>query len=144
MSVTVTGVKEIDAVLKGMPVQLTHRVLQAAHAQAAAPLVAAAHLLAPVGETENLAESIGTDKPNIKKAGTLGLVEVGPRRKGGKKGFHAHLIEYEKTNRDGSRSKAKPFMAPAFERTKAEVLGGINKAIGQKLYAFMRRTIKNA
>lgn len=141
--ITVTGNKEIDAVLKRMPDVLTHRVLQSAHAESATPLVTAAHLLAPVGKTGNLADSIGVEKVPA-SAGTLGLVNVGPRRKGGKKGHHGHLVEYGKTNRDGSKSKPKPFMEPAFERTKGEVEWSITKNIGVKLYQFMRRTIRNA
>jgi HK97 gp10 family phage protein len=143
MKVTVTGIKEIDQALSAMNLAMNHSVLQAANAKAAIPLVNAAHLLAPVGETGNLAESIGTVKTSLKRANVIGEVGVGPRRGGVNKGYHAHFIEYGKTNRDGTKSQAKPFMEPAFERTKEQVLGKINTELSVVLVKTMKRHIKN-
>lgn len=143
VKISVTGVKEIDAVLRGMPLLLSDKVLSQAHSDAAFPLVAAAHYLAPVGKTGNLAESIGVVKAGIKRGGNIGQVEVGPRRGGAYRGYHGHLIEFGKTNRDGTRTQPKPFMAPAFERTKFEVEGGIAKFLSVRLNQFMKRTLKN-
>lgn len=138
-----TGVKEIDAVLKGLKVEVSHKLLQGAHEEAAKPMVDAAHLLSPVGKTGNLAESIGVVKPAVKKVDVVGQVNVGPRRGGGYKGYHAHLVEYGKTNRDGSKSSPNPFMHRAFDRTAGVVLNKINEIIGKRMVRLMRRTLKS-
>jgi len=141
--ISVTGYKEIDLVLRSLPKELSDKVLKQAHSDAAIPLVNAAHFLAPVGKTGNLADSIGVEKIGIARGGSIGQVNVGPRRKGGFKGFHGHLIEYGKTNRDGSQSKPHPFMAPAFEQTKSEVEKRIADNIGRRVLNLMRRIIRN-
>lgn len=143
MSVVVTGWKEIDNVFRNLPKELSHSILQSAHIEAAQPLIAAAHLLAPVGKTGNLADSIGPERISLKR-GEVGQVNVGPRRRGGYKGFHAHLVEYPKTNRDGTKTKGKPFMKPAFDRTKDELEKRINVAIGKKVVASMKRNLGSA
>lgn len=145
MSVTIstTGVKEIDAVLKGLPAQLQDRVLKTAHADAAKPLVQLAKQIVPKGKTGNLEKSIGVERISMRKTDEIGLVYIGPRRKGGNRGFHGHLIEYGKTNRDGTKTAPQPFMEPAFEQTGQAVERGIADSIGKKLSAFMKRTIKN-
>lgn len=148
---TLTGVKEIDGVLKGLPLQINHRVMQAAHADAAKPLVERAKTLVPNGasRTFRTEKSIGVLKSSFAAAGSLGEITVGPRR-GEYKGNAAHLIEYgtkaRYTKKGAARGKmtAKPFMLPAWEATKDIVIGKINDAIGNKLFAFMKRTIKNA
>lgn len=144
LKVSITGAKEIDAVLRGMPLLLADRVLAQAHTDAAFPLVSKAHLLAPVGKTGNLADSIGVVRAGISRGGNVGQVSVGPRRGGAYRGYHGHLIEYGKTNRDGTKTQAKPFMAPAYESTKNEVEKGIADNIGKRLNAFMKRTLRNA
>ena len=144
VKISITGAKEIDAVLRGMPLQFSERVLFQAHSDSAFPLVSKAHLLAPVGKTGNLAESIGVERVGIKRGGEIGSVAVGPRRRGGFKGFHGHLIEYGKTNRDGSKTQAKPFMEPALNSTKSQVEGSIANNLSRRLNNFMRKTVKNA
>ena len=67
----IQGLKEIRAVLEGLPKELNHKLLQSVHAEAAIPLVNKAHLLAPVDEGI-LADSIGIEKPNINKTSELG------------------------------------------------------------------------
>lgn len=143
VKISLTGVKEIDAVLRGLPLQFSESILFQTHKDAAFPLVSAAHMLAPVGETGNLAESIGTERVGVKRGGEIGSVAVGPRRSGGFKGFHAHLIEFGKTNRDGTKTAPRPFMEPAFNNTKGEVERGIASSLAKRTYNFIRRTIKN-
>lgn len=145
--ITVTGVYEIDKVLSGMPKELSHRVLQQANTEAAKVLVSKAKSLAPEGPTGRTVDSIGTVKPNIKRADELGVVLTGPRR--GRYGGHAaHLIEYGTKNRKNKRGanrgmmRAKPFMKPAYEQTKELIFSDINRIIGRKLYQFMNRTLK--
>lgn len=148
VKVRLTGVQEIDRVLKGLPKQINHRVLQAAHAGAVKKTVDAAKLLAPEGPTGHTIDSIGVTKPSFSKATEMGIVEAGPRR-GRFKGNIAHLIEYgtrSRTNKRGANRGVmpkKPFMLPAWEKTKSAVLASINTNIGQALWRFMKRTIKN-
>jgi HK97 gp10 family phage protein len=144
---SVTGYEQIDAVLRGLHLLYSHKVLQAAHAEAAKPLVEKQHRLAPVGKTGRLADSIGTVKPSIRRVSVVGEVIVGPRR-GRFGGHHAHFNEFgtRQRNFDGANRgvmPAKPFLRPAFEQTNAQVVSRISLSLGQKTYAFMRRTIKN-
>lgn len=150
ITVTLTGVEEIDKVLKGMPLQLTDKVLQAAHVAALKPTVEVAKLLAPEGPTGGLIDSIGTVKAPAKqlRSRELGAVSSGPRRGNRYKGQAAHLLEYgtvARVTRQGWNRGAitkNPFMEPAWERTQERVKGSINTEIGKKLYSFMRRTLK--
>lgn len=143
-----TGVKEIDAVLKGLPAQVSHKVLGQAHADAAKPLIDRAKLLAPEGPTGNLVDSIGAEKESIAKATEVGAVVVGPRRGRRYKGFAGHLVEYgtkSRTNRKGAYRGSmpkRPFMKPAFDSTGREVQNRIADSIGKKLLSFMKRTLK--
>jgi HK97 gp10 family phage protein len=146
--ISVTGVKEIDKVLSELPKQMTHTILGAAHAAAAKPLVERAKGLAPEGPTGRLVDSIGVTKTNIKKADKLGEVRVGPRRKGGFKGFAGHLVEYgtkPRRNRKGARRgfmRPEPFMKPAFNLTKGIIEKDIATQIGKVMVRTMRRYLK--
>ncbi len=143
VKVSVTGLKEIDDVIKGMPAQLQDRVLKTAHADAAKVGVEAAKMIVPVGKTSNLKNSIGIERINMKRTDEIGLVQYGPRRVGANKGYHGHLIEYGKTNRDGTRTTPQPFMEPSFNMSKFLIESRIADSIGKKLNAFIKRTIKN-
>lgn len=149
LKISVTGAKEIDTVLNGMPKELTHKVLGQAHADAAKPLIEKAKLLAPEGPNGNLVDSIGAEKENIRSAREVGQVQAGPRRSRRHKGHAGHLVEYgtqRRTNQVGSNRGVMPkhpFMKPAFDSTKSQVEGAIASSIGKKLTSFMKRTIKN-
>lgn len=143
-----TGVKEIDQVLRGLPKQVNHKILQQAHASSAKVLVDTAKLTAPEGPTGNTVDSIGVVKYPFAKAGELGLIDAGPRR-GRYKGNVAHLIEYGtrrrslKNGANRGTMPAKPFMEPSWQRTKDQVLNSIDRFLGATLLRFMKRTIKN-
>lgn len=147
--VRLTGFKEIDNVLKGMPKELSHKVIQAANVESSKPLIEAEKLGAPEGPTGNLVDSIGAIKTSMGRAQSLGEITVGPRRGGRFKGYAGHLVEYgtkQRTNRRGANRgsmPAKPFALPAWEKTKGVVQSMINTQLGRKLYAFMKRRIKN-
>lgn len=146
VTLSLTGIAEIDAVLKGLPHEFSHKVFQAAHAEAAKPMVAKIHLLSPVGKTGKLADSAGTIKVPFSRAGSLGEVHVGPRR-GRFGGAHGHLIEFgtaPRNFRGANRGsiQAKPFVEPAFNDTKDQVLESISFALAQKAAGFIRRKIK--
>jgi len=150
--IRLTGAKEIDDVLRGLPLQVSDKVLQNSFADAAKPLVDAARSLAPEGETGNLKESIGVIKEPAKTLvnRAVGQIQVGPRRTGKYKGFAGHLLEFGTTVRETKSGANRgnvtpdPFMEPAFNQTSLQVENRINNSIGRKLSAFMRRTIKNA
>lgn len=146
--ISVTGVKEIDRVLKELPKQMQHSILSAAHAAAAKPLVEKAKLTAPEGPTGNLVDSIGISKTSVKKANKLGEVRVGPRRKGGYKGFAGHLVEFgtkrRKTRKGANRGlmHPKPFMRPSFGQTKGQIEKDIALQIGRVMTRTMRRYLR--
>lgn len=148
MDIRLTGVKEIDQVLKGLPKQVNHKIIQSANVQAVKPLVEKAKLTAPEGPTGNLVDSIGAVKLPARRATSLGEVHVGPRRGGKNKGHHGHLIEYGtsiRRNKKGAnrgRIKADPFMEPSWDSTKGLVQSRVNDELGKSLYRFMKRTIK--
>jgi HK97 gp10 family phage protein len=146
--ISVTGVREIDKVLKELPKQMTHAILGSAHVAAAKPLVEKAKLTAPEGPTGNLVDSIGAVKTSIKRADAIGQVFVGPRRKGRYKGYHGHMVEFgtkrRKTKKGANRGvmPAKPFMKPSFESTKNEVERQIATQIGRVVVRTMRRHLR--
>ena len=89
--INVLGINELNDFLKSIPKTVTHKILQAAHAEAARPLISAERLLAPKRDG-SISASIGVIKAPFKKANSVGEIKVGPRwRKGGRK---AHFIEY--------------------------------------------------
>lgn len=140
IKISVTGIKEIDQVVKGLPLLFQDRVLKNAHADAAKIGIEAAQQIVPV-KTGTLRSSIGIERVSLKRTDQVGLVQYGPRRS--KKGFHGHLIEYGKTNRDGTKTTPIPFMENSFLQTKGRIEFNIADALGRKTAAFMRRTIKN-
>lgn len=153
VTVALTGYKEIDQVLKGLDQQLNHKILQSAHAAAVKRTVNVARLLAPEGPTGNLIDSIGTIKVPYARSGAIGETHTGPRR-GRYKGYAAHLVErgtrkrtllgkgkYKRGTNRGIMP-ATPFMKPAWERTKGEVLASIKTHHARALLSYMRRFIK--
>lgn len=148
VKLSITGVQEIDKVLKGLPLQLSHRVLSQAHAAAAKPLIEKAKLTAPKGKKGKLVESIGSVKLPQRKATIVGEVHAGPRRGRGFKGHIGHLVEYgtkQRSNKRGANRGVmpkKPFMEPSFRATKERIEGLISQEIGKKLLSFMKRTLK--
>lgn len=146
--ISITGDKAIDDVLRNLPLALTHQTLGIAHLAASRSLVDREHLLAPVGLTGNLADSIGAYRVSQKNATQVGEVRVGPQRKGGKKGFAGHLVEFGTKRRTTKRGAnrgimpAKPFARPAFEQTKGQVEKDIAVNIGRVVLRTMKRYIK--
>lgn len=146
-----TGVKEIDQVLRGLPLQLTEKVLQNSFADAAKPMVEAIKSYTPTGETDNLIDSIGiTKERSLSSSRAVGEIQLGPRRKGRYKGHIGQIINFgtgpRETKSGANRGSvpANPFMEKGYNQTKDPVLGRINTSIGGKLIAFMKRTIKNS
>lgn len=146
VKLSVTGIAEVDAILKGLPNQVNHRIMGAAHLDAAKPLIDVASNIVRV-RTGKLKQSIGGVRLSQRKTNEVGMVHVGPRRRKGKYyGNHGHLLEYGHVlKREGKifgRVKPYPFMRPAFEQTKNQVQTNIVDSVQKKLMSFMRRTIK--
>jgi HK97 gp10 family phage protein len=152
--IKVTGLKELDAVFNEMPKSMTHKVLGTAGANAAKPLVEKAKLLAPEGPTGNLVDSIGVEKESFAKATEVGKVVAGPRRTRRYRGYAAHLVEKGtrqryltgrgKYRRGTNRGvmPAKPFMEPAYQATRQQIVGLYSTEVGKVLLRTMRRYIK--
>lgn len=153
--IVVTGLRELDNMLRAMTPELNNRILGAANAESAKPLIREAKSLVPK-RTGALEKSIGAIKVSIRKADEIGTVKVGPRRGGGNKGYHGHLVEFGTGPRPaggwyaGFRNPgttvmpAHPFMRPAFEKTKGQILSTQKQNIAVKLNAFMKRKLGKA
>jgi len=146
-TVSITGFKEIDSVLKKLPLEVTHQVLGQAHLAAAKPLIEKEKLLAPEGPTGNLIDSIGGVKASFKRATEVGLVTVGPL---GRKGAAGHLVEFgtkkRRTRKGANRGimPKKPFAQPAFDQTKGLVESNIANALAQSMAKRMRKELGSA
>lgn len=125
--ISITGDKAIDAILRNLPPALSDKVMGSIHYNAAKPLVEKEKALAPEGPTGNLVDSIGAYRLGKKASTAIGQVRVGPRRRGGYKGFAGHLVEFgtskRSTNKGANRGvmPADPFALPAFNATKREI-----------------------
>jgi hypothetical protein len=148
--ITVKGLTEINKVLKTLPESVQHRFLTAANYAAAKPLVEKEKLLAPEGPTGNLVDSIGAVKVSFAKASKLGEVRIGPRRKGGYKGFAGHLVEFgtrrRKTKKGANRGlmPKKPFAKPAFDSTKGIVMASIANQVAISVTKGMKRYLRGS
>lgn len=150
--VIVTGMKELDNLFRQMPTELNHRILGAANAAAAEPLVQTAKRIVPK-KSGNLEKSIGKVKVSIRKATEIGTVKVGPRVGGGFKGYHGGLVEFGTNPRPPGGWYARfrnarptvmpkiPFMQPALDRTKNLIEETRKEFIAVKLVAFMKRKL---
>jgi HK97 gp10 family phage protein len=142
--IAVQGLQEIKDFVNGLPKELNHKVMQTVNAEAAQPMVARIHLLAPVGKTGNLADSIGVEKPNIKRTTEIGMVHVGPRRSSKHRGHHAHLVEYGTKDRGRTGIMPKtPFVKPSFDQMSGSILNNINNILGRRVVQFAKRKIKS-
>lgn len=149
MDVKLIGAEEIKRTLKDLPNAVSHKIQQSAHMQAAKPLVRRAQQLAPIHEGD-LSESIGSVKPVIKRAQFVGEVRVGPRRRRPYRGQAGHLVEFG-TKRRFTKSGAhrgfmpkKPFMEPALNQTKIQVIGIIRSEMAKSVVKQMKKTLGRA
>lgn len=137
--IEVRGAKEILNAIKGLPAQVSDPYLRRVHTRAVVGLVNRIHLLAPVGPSGDLADSIGTIKTQ-----ELGGIAAGPRIGGGYKGFAGHLVEYgtkkRRTRRGANRGvmPAKPFVRPAWEQMDTQVEANIAGILEKDLGSYLR------
>lgn len=136
-----TGIKEVREALRALPKALNERVWSDINFDRSKIIVNRAKLNAPEGPRGDLVDSIGSVR--LKRKG-LGTVWTGPRRRGGKKGFHGHLVEYgtrqRKTKKGANRGimPKNPFMRRTFNQTAPEV----EKALVTSVSRVLTRTYK--
>lgn len=156
-----TGVKELDDLLRSLPKKMTHKIIGAANADAAKPLIQAAKGNIR-SRTGNLAGSIGPIKLPLRKLGSnedLGVVLVGPRFTGGYKGRHGYVVEKGHKIGPGPRMNYRyrsgrinprprksvppyPYMIPAFNSTKNIVESRMKYSLVKKMDSIIRSFIK--
>jgi len=163
ISLKFTGIEDVDRALRIIPKKLNKKVLNSAYRKGATILIKDARSRLPVGESQNLKKSIGTE--TVKADNDEAAVRVGPRRKKKKpsmQGWHSHLVEYGTKsrspvdkkklvfrNKQGKRifvdsvapMKAQPFMRPAIDATKSQVQEKIRIEIGNVLEKELRRRL---
>lgn len=143
MKLELIGEEKLERILKQLPRELDDKETRKINTKAAQPLVYRMHRLAPVGETGNLAESIGTEA----RKDIFGGVATGPKRGGRFKGYVAHLVE------DGTRPRftsarayrgimpAQPFIEPAFEQTHGKVTKELEKEYSAVTTKLLRKLV---
>lgn len=138
---TVTGYKEINNALKALPKAMSDKVWSDINYLQSKIVVNRLKLNAPEGPTGNLVDSMGAIRLRRER---LGTVWAGPLRRGGKKGFAGHLVEYgtrARRNRNGAnrgRMKKNPFAARSFR----ESAPALEKALGVSAQKVLTRTIR--
>jgi HK97 gp10 family phage protein len=143
ITISITGVDQLDRVFKGLPGQLQQSFLAQVHTLAAQPFIERAKLLAPLGETGNLTKSVGIEKQNDSQ----GTVLAGVRR-GRFGGNHGHLVEYGTVRRatkkgaNRGRMPAKPFTEPAFNQTKEQVERIISYQLSKKIVDYIKSNVR--
>ena len=137
----IIGYKEVNAALEALPKAMTDKVWGDINFDRAKVIVNREKLEAPEGPTGNLVDSIGAVR--LKKQ-RLGTVWIGPRRKGGKKGFAGHLLEFGTKKRETKSGANRgvmpknPFAERSFDREK----GTLEKGIADSAAKILKRTIK--
>lgn len=154
--IRVTGVKELDEALKAMTAEMSDKTMQSAAMGASKVLIDRAKSLAP-SKGGGLRQSIGVTKGSFNQVRSLqreiGQVKVGPRR-GRYKGYAAHLMEFGTKNRYSRSVRGKrtapsfkgrvtprPFMEPAFNETKGQVIASYNQFLGKRIVGVMKRKL---
>lgn len=149
--VVIQGYAELRDALKHLPDSMTHTIISGAYKKASESLIVSAQTYLrskTKTRTGNLVQSIGAVKMPIKKAKEVGETWVGPRRRGGYRGNHGHLIEfgtvdrYTKSGRYTGRSPKLPYMEPAFNDKKDDVLNKFRVIVGDHTASYLRRRIK--
>lgn len=95
MNVTITGVKEVDAMLKGLSGKAAERISSAALSGGTTVLRREMRKAAPVGKTGKLKKSIGSRNEKDKRTGVRSAkagINVGRQRKTTIRAPHGHLV----------------------------------------------------
>ena len=122
---TMSGAQALDGVLKKLPERVARNVVRRAVTKGAKVIEEEMRARAPVGATGNLKASIG--QVGVKSRDKSKLTRtVGALKGAGRKGFHAHLLEFGTV-----KMAARPFIRPAFDQTKGEALKVIGMELGK-------------
>lgn len=135
----ITGLKEIDEVLKSLPEKLTKQVLTGAYRKASKPLLEEMQRLVPQyeGDLQDSLGMVNAKTKDLEKA----AVYVGPRNRPAQTyvGWRAHFAEFGTVNHP-----AQPFIRPAFDNKIGQVKDQIKLDVAEVLLRTMKRTIKKA
>ena len=138
--VTVSGFRELHDALGQLPKATERALLRRIGTKALAPFVAEAKRLAPVDDGQ-LRDSIA--------AGTK--LNSRARRKAKEDPPEGVRVFAGTSNRNGvprefgtSRSRAEPFMRPAWDRTRSEVLDGVTRDLATEIDKTAKRLAKRA
>lgn len=143
----ITGQSEIAKALQGLPSRIAKNVAMQAMAEAVQPVVNAARLLAPVGETGGLKRSIGFAVRQYRR-GRITYGVIGARRGFGvpdpslKSGFtepanYAHLVEDGHAVAGNALAwvEPKPFLRPAWDANQRKVVENLSESLGAGIEA---------
>jgi HK97 gp10 family phage protein len=149
MKLRVTGGKEIQETLALLARTTAKNVQRRGMAQALEPVASAARALAPI-DSGDLEASIGI-APRAYRARPrpdgVGVMYVGPTWP---QGAHAHLVEFgtgprfHKSGRYVGAMPPDPFLRPAWDANKAQVLERLADAIRAEIAKTVGRRVKRA
>jgi len=133
--IKIDGIKELERALGKLPKELINKAEKAALRGGAFLISKAAKAKAPVA-SGHLKKSIGINVKTVKGRTTARIGAKSDRKtiiRYGKEvvsnpANYAHLVEY-----GSARSTARPFIRPAVETTKDEVLGAMTKSFNNHL-----------
>lgn len=136
IKVKTTGYRELDRMFKKLPLKVKEKELRKGHRAAARLLVKAERAgfqQVAVNRTGATERGIGTK--NVKERGNVGAIAVGPirRRTRHNSAWKAHWFEWGTV-----KMKARPFIEPAWERTKQKM----EDIVGEKLKKSLTRTMR--
>ena len=144
--IVVTGLKELDMAFRAVGTGMNHRILGAANRAASKPLEDLEKRIVKK-KTGNLVNSIKRVLVSTRVSNDIGVVLVGPQGKGS---AHAGLVEYGTRERFHANGKSVgvmpsfPYVRPAFNATKNQILDTQTKLIGDKIVSLMKRRLKKA
>lgn len=148
ISIKVTGINDLRRAMDRLPAELKKRAEVPVLRAGAKPIHKSAKAKAPVGNEEHpgqLKKSLGI---TVKKLRGVYSARVGARTgysvtlKNGKKkdpSKYIHLVEL-----GTSHSAAKPFIRPAVDSTRGEVLGEMSKGLEKHLHRTAARIAKKS
>jgi len=147
VQIAITGVRELDNVLKMLPKSMDHQTWSKINYDRSKVVEQAMKANAPIGPTHNLVNSIGRAKMS-KNYSELGAVRTGPRQRGKHKGFHANFIEkgfktrLKPGNPGKARVEANPFLERSWNQTKGTLKTNVADSAAKVLVRTMRRYLK--
>ncbi len=140
----IVGLKEVQNALSALPKAMNDKVWGDINYTQAKIVVNREKLEAPEGPTGNLVDSIGAVR--LKKQ-RLGTVWVGPRRKGGNKGFAGHLVEFGTKARETKSGANRgvmpknPFAERSFDKSKAQLERGLEQSAAKVLTKTIKKYV---